>query len=286
MEIRHLNTFKTIVETGGFTKAADKLGYAQSTITSHIKSLEDELSQPLFDRIGKQVILTETGKQLLPYANQMLQLYKDIKEVTSINGEVAGEIVISAPEALLIYRFPPIIKEFKEKYPDVNIEWHHLDPLTFKEDITSGKVDINFILGQEVNDPDLLTEKLGNEKMMFLYPNGLDWRNTTSNLLYTEKGCSYRFLFDQFIQEYHIPTKASIEYWSIEAIKQSIVSGLGISMLPYITVEKELEERQLSGLEYSAGDKISTYLVYHKNKWLSPAVMAFIEMIRMYAKGW
>lgn len=285
MEIRHLKTFKTIVETGGFTKAADKLGYAQSTITSHIKSLEIELDQPLFDRIGKQIILTETGKQLLPYANKMLQLYKDIKEVTSVNGEVGGDIVISAPEALLIYRFPPIIQEFKDKYPNVNIEWHHLDPMNFKEELITGNADISFLLGNELNDVDILTEKLWDERMMFLYPNDFDWNNTCSNLLYTEKGCSYRFLFEQYIQEYNIPSKSTIEFWSIEAIKQSIISGLGISMLPYVTVENELSEKKLSGMEYQTGGKIATYLMYHKNKWLSPAVKAFIEMVRKHVQG-
>jgi DNA-binding transcriptional LysR family regulator len=282
MEIRHLKTFKTIVETGGFTKAADKLGYAQSTITSHMKSLEDELGQPLFDRIGKQVILTKSGKQLLPYAKQMIQIYKDIKEVTSNNGEIRGDIVISAPEALLTYRFPPIIKEFKGKYPNVNIELHHLDPLTFKEDLSAGNVDVAFILGEEVTDSEFKAEKLNAEQMMFLYPNGLDWENTSNNILYTEKGCSYRFLFDRFMQEQQIPVKASIEYWSIEAIKQSVIGGLGISMLPLMTVEKELKERELSGHEYLSDEEIAAYLIYHKNKWLSPAVKAFIEVIRKH----
>ena len=72
MEIRHLQTFITIVELQGFTKAAEHLGYAQSTITSHIRILEDELGEVLFDRLGKKVILTHVGKKLVPYAKQML----------------------------------------------------------------------------------------------------------------------------------------------------------------------------------------------------------------------
>ena len=80
MEIRHLQTFVTIAELGSFTKAAEYLGYAQSTITSHIQILENELGEILFNRLGKKIILTNLGKELIPYAKQMLEVYKEILE--------------------------------------------------------------------------------------------------------------------------------------------------------------------------------------------------------------
>lgn len=94
MEIRHLQTFMTIVELEGFTKAAEHLGYAQSTITSHIQILESELGEVLFDRLGKKIVLTNVGKDLVPYAKQMLQVYKDIKNITSDKNSVSGDLTI------------------------------------------------------------------------------------------------------------------------------------------------------------------------------------------------
>jgi len=76
MEIRHLQTFITIVELDGFTKAAEHLGYAQSTITAHIQILESEMGEVLFDRLGKKIVLTSVGKKLLPYAKQMLNIHE------------------------------------------------------------------------------------------------------------------------------------------------------------------------------------------------------------------
>ncbi|MCF7754268.1 LysR family transcriptional regulator [Paenibacillus polymyxa] len=286
MEIRHLVTFITIVEHEGFTKAAEHLGYAQSTITLHIKALEEEINYPLFDRIGKRVILTETGKKLLPHAKKMLDLYHMIKEVTAAQGELTGNIVISIGETLLIYRFPPIIEEFKKLHPHVNIEWHQLDSVHYKENLMQGKSDISFMLGTEVHDPNLYSEKLAEEPMMLLYPNSFELQRdiVRSNLLFTERGCGYRTLFEQCIEEYQIGITSNIEFWSIEAVKQSILSGMGISLLPRITVEKELKEEKLSGQQYK--QNLATQLLYPKNKWISPQVEAFIEIVRKHASLW
>lgn len=109
-----------------------------------------------------------------------------------------------------------------------------------------GKSDISFMLGTEVHDPNLYSEKLAEEPMMLLYPNSFELQRdiVRSNLLFTERGCGYRTLFEQCIEEYQIGITSNIEFWSIEAVKQSILSGMGISLLPRITVEKEPEGRK------------------------------------------
>ncbi|GLB61003.1 LysR family transcriptional regulator [Cytobacillus sp. NCCP-133] len=290
MEIRHLRTFKAIIDLGGFTKAADYLGYAQSTITSHIRAIENELGQPIFDRIGKKVLLTETGKLLVPHALKMLSIYKDVKEITSSNGEIRGDIVISAPEALLIYRLPPVIKEFKEKCPNVNIELKHLDPTKLKEDLTTGNVDLAFVLDTEKVDDDIYFEELVDEQMMFISPNN-GYQNTIASLenqvhLFTEKGCGYRLMFQDILKEYNIQNQKNIEFWSIEAIKQCIVCGIGVSLLPYITVKNEIEQKKIMAQEVKTDELLSTYLAYHKNKWLAPSFKIFSEIVRRHAQEW
>ncbi|MFF0826431.1 LysR family transcriptional regulator [Brevibacillus sp. NPDC003359] len=288
MEIRHLVTFIAIVELGGFTKAANHLGYAQSTITSHIKALETELGRPLFDRIGKQVILTEVGKKLMPHAKKMLEIYDGIKEVTSMEGEISGHITITIAEYLLLYRFPPIFEEFKRKYPHVSIEWHHVDPLTFQEELSNGSTDLVFMLGKQVNNSNMYCETIVEEQMMFLYPNDFNINNQLdlkkSSLLVTNKGCSYRTLLEQFVEKSNIGIQSSIEFWSIESVKQSIIGGLGVSILPRITVEKELRDHKLIGETYE--ETLFTFMLYPRNKWLSPAVTEFIHIVRKNAQFW
>ncbi|MBM7646776.1 DNA-binding transcriptional LysR family regulator [Scopulibacillus daqui] len=288
MEIRHLITFKTIIDLGGFTKAAEHLGYAQSTITSHIKALEDELGQPVFNRIGKKVLLTETGNQLLPHALKMLSIYKYIKEISSENGEIQGEIVISAPEVLLIYRLPPVIKAFKETCPKADIQLKHLEPTALYSDLANGNADLAFIVGSNDEfEEALIYEKLNTEPMAAVSPNLSIMNNFNHQvLLYSEKGCCYRQMLDQWILENEMKSEQKIELWSIEAIKQCIICGLGVSVLPYIAIKNELEQGKLTAEKIGGDRMLSTYMAFHKDKWLSPALKVFIDIVKRQSEKW
>lgn len=284
MEIRHLKTFKAIVDLGSFNKAAQYLGYAQSTITFHIKSIEDELGNPVFERIGKKVFLTEKGKLLLPHVIKMLYIYRDLKEATSIRNDINGELVISAPEALLIYRLPPVIKEYKEKYPNVDIKLKHLQPLKLKTELTQGDIDLAFILDTTRQEEGVYFEKLVTEPMMLISKNfiSLNEKDSLKNrtFLFTEKGCSYRKVFQKLIDQ-NIDRQSdeihSIDFWNIDALKECVINGLGIRVLPYITIKKELNQKIIYAQEIMA---------YHEDKWISPSLKAFINLVRKFAQEW
>ena len=83
MEIRHFITFQKVIETGSFTQAAEHLSYTQSTVTADIQALEEYLSAPLFDRMGRKIQLTDVGKKLLPYTQTILDAYGKIESITS-----------------------------------------------------------------------------------------------------------------------------------------------------------------------------------------------------------
>lgn len=294
MEIRHLKTFKAIVDLGSFTKAAAYLGYAQSTITFHIKSIEDELGSPVFERIGKKVFLTEKGKLLLPHVIKMLYIYRDLKEATSISEDMKGELVISAPETLLIYRLPAVIKEYKEKYPNVDIKLKHLHPSKFKTDITQGEVDIVFIVDNIQQEEGIYFEKLVTEPMMLISQAFLSMEEKESlknqTFLFTEKGCSYRKVFEKLIDQNMTHSQTAeihgIDFWSIDALKECVISGLGIGVLPYITIKKELQQKRIYAQEINMESNFSTYLAYHEDKWISPSLKAFLTIVRKYAAEW
>lgn len=94
MELRHLKTFRTVAEKGGFSRAGEELGYAQSTVTAHIHKLEEELGSPLFDRLGKRTVLTDAGKHLLPYAKEMVRLSREAAEIIGHSEAPAGPLRI------------------------------------------------------------------------------------------------------------------------------------------------------------------------------------------------
>jgi Transcriptional regulator len=293
LDIRHLKTFKTIVETGGFTKAADDLGYAQSTVTGHIQAIEQELGRPLFNRFGKRMVLTEFGKHLLPYANDIVALMDQAEQLSEDEDGKAmtGEIAIGASESLTTYRLPAILKAFKRQYPKVHIILKPLTSAHLFQELRQGKTDLAFLMDQKLTEADLCTEPLVTEKMVLVLPE--DRRGgskdelpiTGRTILYTEQGCGYRPLFEELLRSKNYQTGNALEFWSIEAIKQCVMCGLGFSFLPLVTVREEWKAGQLVCVPADE-DRIVTQMVYHKNKWLSPSVRAFMALVRDQANGW
>ncbi|MCY8267867.1 LysR family transcriptional regulator [Bacillus haynesii] len=294
MEIRHLKTFKTIVDIGGFTRAADYLGYAQSTVTSHVQAIEQELRKPLFYRLGKKMMLTEAGKHLLPYAAEMVELYEKARHIPENDQEPSGNLIIGASESLTVYRLPAILHEFTNKYTQVTVTLKSSTCWQLRDELKQGKIDVAFLLDNDRKENDLHVEKLVNEPMVFIFPKehpagqkALGDLTFTANetFLYTEHGCSYRDFFEEYLRQRGVIADHTMEFWSVEAIKQCVMCGLGVSLLPLITTRTDIEEGKLQGTLVRDA-LFSTQMVYHKNKWLSPAMAAFTDIVRSKAKDW
>lgn len=296
MEIRHLQTFIAIVELDGFTKAAEHLGYAQSTITSHIQILENELGEALFDRLGKKIILTNVGKELVPYAKQMLYVYKEIKNIASEQKGVSGDLIIGAGESLTIYRLGEILKEYKKNFPNVNIILKDLICSDLRSKLHSGEVDIIITIEPKIMDTDLVVKNLKDECMVIIGAPDADLEFLSTNfesevaresIIFSEKGCSFRIAFENYLKQKKIRYVNPLEFSSIEAIKKCVMNGLGISFLPFYTVRNEIKEGSLKMIEVTgAFDKFRTQLAYHKNKSISLPMSKLIEITLKNSSNW
>ncbi|OOM76303.1 LysR family transcriptional regulator [Clostridium sp. BL-8] len=296
MEIRHLQTFIAIVELGGFTKAADNLGYAQSTITSHIQLLENELDTALFDRLGKKIVLTNMGRQLVPHAKKMLEIYKEIKDMTNEKDQVTGDLVIGASESLSIYRLGKILKEYKRQYPKVNIILKNSICSDLRKRLYTGEFDLVFTIEPEVRDDNLEVKNLKDETMVIIgelnsdlgfFKRNSEEQVSKENVIFSEKGCSSRISFENYLKQNKIKYVNTLEFSSIEAIKKCVINGLGISILPLYAVEKEIFENSIKTMELDENfDKYATQLIYHKNKNQSTAMKKLIEITFENCNGW
>lgn len=296
MEIRHLQTFLTIVELGGFTKAAEHLGYAQSTITAHIQILENELGKPLFDRLGKKIVLTNVGNDLVPYAIQMLSLYKEIMNITSEENGVSGDLIIGAGESLSIYRLGEILKEYKKSFPKVNIILKNSICKDLRSKLYSGELDIIFTIEPEIMDANLVVKNLKDECMIIIgapdadlgflstkYENEL----VRESIIFSEKECSFRTAFENYLEHKKVKYLNPLELSSIEAIKKCVMNGLGISFLPFYTVRNEIKEGSLKMIEVKEPlSKFKTQLAYHKNKSISLPMRKLIEITYKHSADW
>lgn len=296
MEIRHLQTFIAIVELGGFTKAADNLGYAQSTITAHIQILENEIGSALFDRLGKRIVLTNMGKQLVPYAKRILDAYKEIKNMTDEPNEVSGDLVIGAGESLSVYRLGKILKQYKKSYPKVNIILKNSICSDLRNRLYTGEFDVVFTIEPLVSDKDLVVKKLKDEAMVIIGDANVDLEqfveNTENevskeNIIFSENGCSLRISFENYLKQKKIKYTNPLEFSSVETIKKCVMNGLGISVLPLYVVKKEVKSGSIKIRKLKEPfDEYSTQLIYHKDKSKFTAINKFIEIVLENCVRW
>lgn len=287
MELKHLNTFLILSKIKNFTKTAEYLNYAQSSVTTQIQQLEKDLNVRLFERIGKNVTLTLEGEKLIPYATKMLSLSSDIEKMYA-NSENSGRIVIGASESISIYRLPKIIKVYKKKHPDVDLFLMLLDSSDFIPLLADNTIDIAFTMDHPITDKSTTSLLNIDESICVLskpeHPLALkktvsiqDFADTP--MILTGHGCCYRNMFERDLSMFNISPKIVLETGSIHVIKQTALSGLGLCILPELTVQNELKNGILVKLPYETNYNIVSQLICHKDKWISPNLRDFITVV-------
>lgn len=290
MELRQLITFSKITHLKSFLKAADNLGYAQSTITTQIQLLEKELGTKLFEKIGRNMELTSKGLVFLEYAEKIINLINEAKEAIDDRDTPKGTLKIGVVESLCTIKLPELLKDFHVKYPEVEVIIKIGTCTDLQNMIKNNTVDLVFTLGELIKDPDLISCMNYKETMAILASPlnklkdkpKLTLRDIADEpLILTEKGCSYRSVFESMFHKEFLRPHLALEIGSIETIKSFVMNNLGITLLPIMTVEDELVEGNLVKLDLVDCDfNMMTQILYHRNKWLTPAMDAFIEELK------
>lgn len=288
MELRLLKTFQVLAHELSFTRAAEQLDYAQSSVTAQIQALEQDLGIPLFERLGKRVALTSAGEQLLAYANQMLTLAQEAQDMLKSRDEPTGRLTINVPETLSAYRMPPILREYHRRYPRVQLILKSFCSDELLQTLLDGDVDIAVALGEPVVNTDVYTVQPLSEEVLYLMAcpeHPLIGKSEVSNqdlrsqtMLLTEAGCTYRKLFERTLLADGVRLMEPMEFNSVEAIKQCVMAGIGMAFLPEIAAARELSSGQMVKLNWQANLSVCTQLVWHRDKWMSPALRVFIDL--------
>lgn len=288
METKQLQTFISAAESLNFTQTAKKLNFAQSSVTAQIKALEKEVGQPLFERLGKRLVLTEAGNQFKQYAEKMLQLCEEAMMAVNGEEELAGTLTIGAQESQCTYRLPPILKKFKEQFPHVKLVFKpaHSDEVARKQ-LMDGVLDVAFIMDVRKDEGSLRMEQLIKEELLLVAaPNHVASVNSPHDLehetlLLTATGCSYRNIFEDLILSAGVYPVDKIEFASIEAIKQCVIADLGIALLSKMVVKKDIQEGKMKELSWRpVTDPLFTQIAWHKDKWITAPLEAFIDLTR------
>ncbi|SRR5579883_1826313 len=245
MELRHIESFQAILQEGSFLRAAEKLQYAQSTITVHIQQLEAELGVKLFARQGKQIQLTAAGQALQAQADALLQrsraLQQTMKEIVA--GET-GHVRLGANESTASLRLAPLLATFCQEHPQIHLTLEVEGTRVVGQRVAARELDIG-ICAAPASHLGLSFEPLFVEEIVvlipachplaqkeFLNPADIDGQR----VLLTERGCRYRAAIEAALSARGLNPFSGIEISSIEVLKRLVQEGLGLALLPSVAV--------------------------------------------------
>ncbi|MFF6793240.1 LysR family transcriptional regulator [Streptomyces filamentosus] len=292
MELRLLATFEKVAEVLSFTRAAAELGYAQSSVTAQVKALETSLGAGLFDRLGGRIRLTPAGERLLPYARRMAELAEEARTAVA-DGEAAGTITVGTMESLTTYRLPPLLEYVHHRHPGVRLSLRPTLGDATRQALRQGTYDLGFLMEAGTEHEGLESEVLAPEPLALVAAPGhpLAGRTgltsadlTDTALVGTEPGCAYRDLFEAELAAGGAAAPAFLEFGTIEASKRAVASGLGIALLPRITVQEELASGALVALGWEPPFTLFTQLAWRRGKRLPAHVRLFVEQARRLAR--
>jgi DNA-binding transcriptional LysR family regulator len=293
MELRLLRTFKAVAETGSFTQAGRRVNLSQAAVSMHIKSLEDELGTKLFSRVNKRVSLTHVGELLLKHANTILRVYDEARSEIARFGS-AGRMSLrvgTASTMISIHPLPEILSELKKQFPLLDLVVFGGTSEAIVKRIVDNRLDVGLI-SLPADAPNIETEPLyGDRLVAIVTPNHAlaHAREVTvtqlaaESLILGEKGGNTRRLIDVLFEQASLKPRVVMELNRAEAIKKMVEVGLGVSILPWLTVRHEVAHGALKALNVRAlKHRWELGLAYLKTESPSPVLRGFIELCRNY----
>ena len=290
MQLRNLITFIHVAELGSFTKAAEQLGYTQSTVSFQIKQLEEELDCLLFERINHTITLTERGQELVYYAHQVRALTDEFKEKTSREDQLTGHIRIVTPDSVCEDMVNSHYIDFHSKYPLISIQFATGDTAMLLDMLDHNEADIIITLDRHCYNKDYVIAKeeqlsmhfVTNVASKFAGKQGLSIRDISGEpFVLTEHGQGYRRVLDRELAKKHMEITPVLEIGRTDMITSILTQSNMISFLPDFATKHLVDAGVLCYLDIcDVNVEIWKQLIYHKNKWLSKSLKTVIDYIK------
>ncbi len=287
MELKNLDTFIQVAELSSFTKAADKLGYSQSTVSFQIKQLENELGSQLFERINHTVSLTERGKEVLVYAHQISKLTREMENSSHSDQNVHGYIRIAMADSLCSWIMNESFNNFHKEYPGITLKIIAASTEEMFRLLNQNEVDLVYTLDNHIYDKNYIIQS--EEQMQthfvtsstFLEKANISLEELVSQpFILTEKLMSYRRLMDEKLASLSLEITPLLEIGNTDLICNLIDQDMGISFLPDYVTDKHVKSGKMVRLHIDGFEiDIWKQLLYHRDKWVSPQMQIVMNYL-------
>lgn len=292
MEFREIQTFLHAAKLQSFSKAAQALGYSQAAVTIQIKNLENELGIHLFDRIGKQTLLTHQGTIFYEYASTIMKDLACAKAAVTESEELTGVLTIGTIESICASIFPPLLERFHKLHPKVKISIVLDSPDVLLDRMNKNLIDLVYLLDQRIYDHKWEKVMEEPEDIVFVSSIAHPFARrsdltlgdlTTEQFLLTEKDASYRFVLDRYLAANNLKVEPFLEIGNTEFIINLVKNNAGLTFLPEFSVKNDVTAGHLSILPIKDFHmRIWRQILYHKDKWITREMSAFIDLARTH----
>ena len=293
MDINVLKTFIAVCECGGFTAAAESLGYSQSTVSSQIKQLENELDAVLFDRIRHNTTVTAQGQIVLEYTRQIMKTYEQMAAALHHPEEITGEIHLAMASSICSRYFTDDYHEFHRRYPGISLKITSAGTEQMFDMLRKNEADIVFTLDAHIYDSEFVICAESEEQTHFVaaadHPllQNIDGKESrpllikdllTQDFYLTEPGMSYRNLLDLELASRTMKITPIMEVGNPNQICRLLRNSTALSFLPEHVSSRYVQEGSLAYLPVEdIHITVWNQILIHRNKWVSPAMQALID---------
>ncbi len=283
MHPRLLKTFLAVARSKSFTRAAQEVHLAQSSVSDQMQSLEAELGAVLFARSKQGLGLTQAGETLVSYAEEMLALADEARgAVVAAAGHQAGLVTIGALETIAAIKLPEWLSAFQSDHPDVSLQLKVAGSGDLLRKLDTGEIDLAFCFDQGGFDERFVRRAIATEPLIVaIHPQAkfmareLDLAGLASmEFLATEVGCAYRAMFDKAFADAGVPApKPSAEVGSVGAIIRLVAAGAGIALVPRLAAAEALDRGEISEMSWPGSDRTMTLAMIWRRRRVQPPAL-------------
>ncbi len=285
MDTHALHAFVTVAQEKSFSKAAERLFITQPAISKRIAALEDQLGTLLFNRIHKQVSLTEAGVSLLPRAQALLLEVEDMRRFAStLHKRVQGTLTIATSHHIGLRRLPPLLKRFNQKYQDVELNLRFMDSEQACQAVEKGEIELAIVTLPDTPPRALFLEYIWTDRLLVVaddtHPlakkNALDLQQLAAHPCVLPSANTYTFqILHAYFSQHTLDLNVRMSSNYLETLKMLTSSGFGWSLLPHTMLDA-----QLCLLDIDLPLTRQLGIVTHRQRTLSQAAHVLREMLR------
>lgn len=285
MTLRHMKIFVTVFQQDSITGAARELHLAQPSVSLAIKELENYYGLRLFERIGRHISPTEGGKEFYGYAVHIVSLFQEMEKKMK-NWDAVGSIRIGTSITIGTHILPALTRRFQREYPKLHLEAIISKSSDIEQHILNNSIDIGLIETQPEH-PELTFIPFMEDTMCAIVPcHHPLTRQTDVSLsqlaeypfLMREHGSAGREILDAALSLQKISVRPVWESSSTQAIVRGVSEGIGVAVLPYLLVERDIREELVAMVPLTEPIRRNLNIIYHKSKYLMPNMLAFIDL--------